>query len=64
MNIVKTIELYGGFPGGEVVKKNLPANAGEARDAGSIPRLGRSLEVGNGNQLQYSYRDNPKDRGA
>ena len=29
-----------GFPGGAVVK-NLPANAGEARDAGSIPGSGR-----------------------
>ena len=35
-----------GFPGGAVVK-NLSANAGEARDAGSIPVLGRSLGVGN-----------------
>ena len=31
-----------GFPGGSVVK-NLPANAGDARDAVSIPGLGRSL---------------------
>ena len=33
----------GGFPGGSVVK-NLTANAGDARDAGSILRSGRSLE--------------------
>ena len=33
------------------VVKNLPANAG---DMGSIPELGRSPEVGNGNPLQYS----------
>ena len=31
--------------------KNLPASAGEARDTGSIPVLGRSLGVGNGNLL-------------
>ena len=34
--------------------KNLPANAGDTRDAGLIPGSGRSLGVGNGNQLQYS----------
>ena len=49
-----------GFPGGSVVK-NLPGNAG---DAGSIPGLGRSLGVGNGNKLQYSCLENSMDRGA
>ena len=49
-----------GFPDGSVVK-NLPANAG---DAGSIPGLGRSPGVGNGNPLQYSCLENPMDRGA
>ena len=39
-----------GFPGGSVVK-NPPANAGSARDMGSIPGLGRSPEGGNGNLL-------------
>ena len=39
-----------GFQGGAVVK-NLHANAGNARDAGSLPRLGRSPGVGNGNLL-------------
>ena len=34
--------------------KNPPANAGDAGDVGSIPGLGRSLEEGNGNPLQYS----------
>ena len=37
-----------GFPGGAVVK-NLPANAGDAGNAGFIPGLGRSPGVGNGN---------------
>ena len=44
--------------------KNLPANAGFARDVGSIPGLGRSPGEGNGNPLQYSCLENPMDRGA
>ena len=43
--------------------KNLPVNAGGARDAGSLPGLGRSPAVGNGNPLQYSCLKNPMDRG-
>ena len=35
--------------------KNLPVNAGGTRDLGSIPGLGRSRGVGNGNTLQYSW---------
>ena len=42
-----------GFPGDTVVK-NLPANAGDARDEGSIPGSGRSPGRENGNPLQYS----------
>ena len=52
-----------GFPGG-IVAKNLPANAGDARNVGSIPGLGRSPGEGNGNPLQYSCLGNPVDRGA
>ena len=44
--------------------KNPPVNAGDARDAGSIPGLGRSLGVGSGNPLQYSCLKNSVDRGA
>ena len=33
---------------------NLPANAGDARDAGLIPRSGKYPGEGNGNPLQYS----------
>ena len=40
--------------------KNPPANAGDARDAGSIPRLGRSPGGGHGNPLQYSCLENPR----
>ena len=46
------------FPGGIVVK-NLPANAGDIRDLGSAPRLGRSLGGGHGNPLQYSACSSP-----
>ena len=44
--------------------KNSPVDAGDTRDAGLIPRLGRSPGVGSGNQLQYSRRENSMDRGA
>ena len=44
--------------------KNLPANAGDARDAGLIPESGRSPGGGHGNPLQYSCLENPMDRGA
>ena len=44
--------------------KNPPANAGDARDEGSIPGSGRSPGGGNGNPLQYSCLENPMDRGA
>ena len=44
--------------------KNLPANAGDIRDVGSIPGSGRSPGEGHGNPLQYSCLENPMDRGA
>ena len=44
--------------------KNLPANARDVRDMGSIPGSGRSLGAGHGNPLQYSCPENPMDRGA
>ena len=47
-----------------LVVKNLPANAGDKRDTGSIPGLGRSPEGGHGNPLQCSCLENPMDRGA
>ena len=43
--------------------KKPPANAGDTRDARSIPGLGRSLGGGNGNSLQYSWLENPMDSG-
>ena len=40
------------------MEKNLPANAGNIRDAGSIPGSGRVPGKGNGNRLQYSCLEN------
>ena len=45
-------------------KKNLPANAGDKRDMGSISGSGRSLGEGDGNPLQDSCLENAMDRGA
>ena len=39
--------------------KNLVASAGDVRDVGSIPRLGRSPGGGHGHPLQYSCLENP-----
>ena len=47
-----------------LVVKNPSANAGDVRDSGSIPGLGRSPGGGHGNPLQYSCLENPTDRGA
>ena len=44
--------------------KNPPANAGDMRDTGSIPELGRSPGEGKGNPLKYSCLENPMDKGA
>ena len=52
--------LTPGFP----VVKNLPANAGDARDTGLIPWSGKSPGRGHGNPLWNSCPENPMDRGA
>ena len=44
--------------------KNLPANAGDIRDAGLIPGSRRSPDGWYGNPLQYACLENPMDRGA
>ena len=46
------LNTEGGFTSGMV--KNPPANAGDTRDAGSIPGSGRFPGIGNDNLLQYS----------
>ena len=52
-----------GLPGGSVVK-NLPPNAGDIRDPGSVPGSGRSPGRGLANSFQYSCLENPMDRGS
>ena len=52
-----------GFPGGTSVK-NLPADAEDMIDVGSIPGLGRHSGGGNGNPFQYSCLENLMDREA
>ena len=47
-----------------LVVKNLPANAGDIRDTGSVPGSGRSPGGGHDNPLQYSCLENSMDRGA
>ena len=44
--------------------KNPPANAGDTGDSGSIPGWGRFPGGEHGNPFQYSYQENPMDRGA
>ena len=51
------------FLGGSVVK-NPPTNAGDTGDLGSSSRSGKSPGEGNGNPLQYSCLENPRDGGA
>ena len=53
--------MLGGFLGGS---KNLPTNAGDIRDAGSAPGLGRSPRGGHDNLLQCSCLENSMDRGT
>ena len=47
-----------------LVVKNLPANAGDIRDADSFPGLGRSPGGGHDNPFQYSCLENHMDKGA
>ena len=44
--------------------QNLPANSGDTRDAGLIPRSGKFPGGGNDSPLQYSCLENFMDRGA
>ena len=47
-----------------LVVKDLPANAGDIKDVGLTPGLGRSLGGRHGYPLQYSCLENLMDRGA
>ena len=65
MNIIRSVsDLF--LSASQVVQwyKNLPAGAGDARNTSSIPGSGWSPGGGNGNPLQYSFLENPTDRGA
>ena len=44
--------------------KNLPINAGDLRDVGSVPGFGRSYGGGHSNTIQYSCLEDPMDRGT
>ena len=57
MNILGTSQV-------SLMVRNLLANAGDIRDTGSIPLLGRSPGGGHSNALHYSCLENPRDRGA
>ena len=47
-----------------LVVKNLPVDARDVKDSGSIPGSGRSPGGGHGNSLQYSCLENPMDQGV
>ena len=63
MGILRKVVQTGGFPGGASGKEP-PANAGDTRDGGSIPGLGRSPRGGRGDPLQNSCLETLMDRGA
>ena len=44
--------------------RNLSASAGDVRDSGSVPGLGRSPGIGTRNPLHYSCLENHMDREA
>ena len=62
--IYKLLSEGGKQPLLPLVVKNLSANVGDVKDVGSMPELGRSPGERNGNPLQYSWLENPMDRGA
>ena len=56
--------MYTGASQVALVVKNLPGKAGDVRNVGWIPGLGRSPEGGHDNPLQYYCLENPMDRGT
>ena len=65
--IIFLIRLSSGIRGGLpwwLSSKESACNAGDTGNVGLIPRLGKSLGKGHGNPLQYSFLENPMDRGA
>ena len=63
INLYTSQQIRGASQVAQVVE-NPATNAGNARDMCSIHGLGRAPGEGNGNLLQYSYLENPTDRGA
>ena len=59
---LRVTHLFVKFSQVALVVKNLPANVGNVRDAGSVPGSGRSLGGEHGNTLQDSCLENPMDR--
>ena len=58
-----SIDIIGAFQVVLLVK-NLPNNAGDTGDASPTLVSERSPRTGNGNPLQYSFLENPIDRGT
>ena len=61
-SLLMTYNLAHGVSQAVLVVKNLPARAGDIRDAGSIPGSGRSPGGGHGNPLKFSCLETPMDR--
>ena len=59
---VQKHQIFGAASRVVLLVKDPPANAGDIRDAVSVPGLGRSPGEGNDNPLQYSCLGNPMDR--
>ena len=57
------LECRGGFLDGSAGKEST-CSVGDTEDSDSVPGSGRSLGGSNGHPLQYSYLENPMDRGA
>ena len=63
-NLSVLSDLSKSLVGGASGKEPASASVGDRRDVCSIPELGRSPGVRNGNPLQHSCLENPMDRGA
>ena len=63
-NKAECLKKYWWASQAELTVKYPPANAGNVRDAGSIPGSGRSSGGWHGNPLKYSCLENLMDRGV
>ena len=62
-NVAYSLNIFQGFPGGTSGKESV-CQCRKHKRCRFDPGLGRSPGGGNGNLLQYSYLENPMDRGA